>query len=83
MKKRDTYNYNLKEGRKVVYKGITSDLDKRIEQHETAGKKFTHIEIVGRAKLRQNASKEETRQLAVYRKNNGGTNPKYNRTKNG
>ncbi|MCB9194854.1 MAG: GIY-YIG nuclease family protein [Flavobacteriales bacterium] len=83
MAKRDTYNYNLKIGRKIVYKGITSNLEKRMKEHETDGKKFTHIQQVGNAKTYVGASQEETRQLAVYRKNNGGKNPKYNKTKNG
>ncbi len=81
-KKRDTFNYNLKDGKKVVYKGTTNDLGKRAKQHEADGKKFTHIQQVGRAKTEQGASKEETRQLKVYQANSG-KNPKYNKTNNG
>lgn len=80
---RDTYNYNLKDGKKIVYKGTTNDLDGRARQHETTGKKFTHIQKVGRVKTETGASKEEAKQLATYRKNNDGNNPKYNKTKNG
>lgn len=82
-KKREIFNYNLKEGKKVVYKGITNDLDKRARQHEADGKDFTHIQKVGRLKTEAGASKEEAAQLATYRKNNNGNNPKYNKTNNG
>lgn len=82
-KKRETFNYNLKVGKKIVYKGITNDLDKRSKQHEADGKDFTHIQKVGRAKTEEGASKAEAKQLATYRKNNKGNNPKYNKTKNG
>ena len=83
MAKRDTYNYNLKKGNKIVYKGTTKDLDKRAAEHEVNGKDFTKIEKVGRAKTPESASKEEAKQLETYRKNNGGKNPKYNKTDNG
>lgn len=76
---RDTHNYNLKDGKKIVYKGTTNDLEKRAKEHEADGKKITHIQKVGRAKTVKGADKEETRQLKVYRSNNGGKNPKYNK----
>ncbi len=82
-KKRDTFNYNLKDGKKVIYKGTAKDLEKRAAEHETSGKRFTHIQKVGRAKTEDGASKEEAKQLATYRKNNSGRNPKYNKTDNG
>ena len=83
MAKRDTYNYNLKDGKKVVYKGTTNDLNKRAAEHKADGKKFTHIQQVGRVKTANGASKEETIQLSKYRRNNGGKNPKFNKTNNG
>lgn len=82
-KKRETYNYNLKVGKKVVYKGITTDLEKRAKEHDADGKKFTHIQQVGRVKTESGASKTEAEQLATYRKNNNGNNPKYNKTNHG
>lgn len=81
--KRDTVNYNLKDGKKVVYKGTTNDLSKREAEHRRDGKTFSHIQQVGNKKTSNGASKEEARQLSVYRKNNGGKNPKYNKTDNG
>lgn len=81
-KKRNVVNYNLKEGNKVVYKGVTKNLEKRAAEHEADGKKFTHIQKVGNVKTLEGAKREETRQLEVYR-NNNGKNPKYNKTNNG
>lgn len=83
MKNRRTVNYNLKQGNKVVYKGITNDLEKRAQEHRAGGKEFSTIEKVGRVKTEQGARKVEAQQLATYRNNHGGTNPKYNKTKNG
>jgi len=81
--KREIYNYNLKVGKKVVYKGTTKDLEKRAKEHKVDGKNFTHIQQVGRVKTESGASKTETKQLATYRKNNKGNNPKYNKTNHG
>jgi predicted GIY-YIG superfamily endonuclease len=83
MAKRETYNYNLKQGRKVVYKGTTNNLEKREQEHRNSGKRFDKIEKVGRVKTETGARKTEAKQLATYRKNHGGNNPKYNKTKNG
>jgi len=82
-KNKTTYNYNLKNGRRVVYKGTTNNPERRLDEHVEEGKKFTHMQVVGRAKTPNGANKEEARQLATYRRNNGGKNPKYNKTKKG
>lgn len=42
---RDTYNYTLRDGRKVVQFGITNDPERRIVQHERDGKRFTTVTI--------------------------------------
>jgi predicted GIY-YIG superfamily endonuclease len=81
--KRDTHNYNLKSGKKIVYKGTTNDLDKRAKEHKDDGKKFTHMQKTGRVKTTDGASKEEARQLSAFRRSHGGKNPKYNKTDNG
>jgi len=81
--KRDTYNYNLKDGKKVVYKGKAKDLEDAAYRHKADGKKFTHIQQVGVVKTDNGAQKEEERQLAVYRKNHVGKKPKYNKTDKG
>ena len=36
-KKRDTYIYQLKEGRKIVYIGITNNPNRRAIEHDNAG----------------------------------------------
>jgi predicted GIY-YIG superfamily endonuclease len=43
--KRDTYNYVLKQGRKIVYRGITNDPDRRLKEHENSGKRFSHMVV--------------------------------------
>ncbi len=58
-------------------------MERRAKEHAADGKKFTHIQKVGKVKTEKGASKTETQQLASYRKNNKGGNPKYNKTKNG
>lgn len=81
--KRNTFNCNLKQGHKIVYKGTTNDLEKRAREHEADGKKFTHIQQIGRVKTEAGANRQEARQLSNYRKNHGGFNPRYNNAKNG
>lgn len=34
-KLRDTYKYHVKVGRKIVYRGITKDLDRRGSEHKS------------------------------------------------
>lgn len=82
-KQRNTYNYNLKQDLRIVYKGITPNLEKRAIEHEVGGKRFSHLQIVGRVKTEQGAKREEARQLNNYRKNHRGENPKYYKTYNG
>lgn len=80
---RDHYNYELKRGRKVVYRGSTNDLERREQEHARDGKKFTHMRKVGRAKTRKGALSSEEKSLKRYRKNHGGRNPQYNQTNHG
>ena len=46
-KERNTYKYHLKQGKKVIYHGITHDLVRREAEHQ---ERFpgSHIEQVGR-----------------------------------
>ena len=41
MANRDTYKYELRNGNKVVYVGITNDLGRREAEHRNEGMKFT------------------------------------------
>ena len=58
MSERDTYKYHLKQGRKIVHKGITFDLNRREAQHqeEYPG---SRIKPVGRRVGREAALKWE------------------------
>jgi len=80
---REYYNYELKDGRKIVYKGQTNDLKRRESEHERDGKKFTHMRKVGNAKTYEGALKAEKQSLKQYRNGHGGKNPKYNQTDHG
>ena len=58
MAERDTYKYHLKQGKKVVHRGITYDLNRREAQHQ---EQFlgSRIEQVGRLTTREAALKWE------------------------
>ena len=45
---RNFYKYELKEGNKVVYVGITNNPDRRENEHLLEGKNFDKMDIVGR-----------------------------------
>lgn len=47
LKKRDTYKYHFKVGKKIVHGGITNDLDRREHEHQQTRPKG-HIVQVGR-----------------------------------
>ena len=55
---RDTYKYHLKQGRKVVHKGITDDLERREIEHQ---RRFpgARIKKMGRRTTREAALKWE------------------------
>ena len=55
---KDTYKYQIKKGGKVVYRGITNDLDRRESEHQ---EKFpdTQVKQVGRQTTRKAALKWE------------------------
>jgi hypothetical protein len=82
MTNRDYKKYELKNGHEVVYRGITNDLARRGTEH-SKDKNFTSMKQVGRACSEQSARNWEQNSLETYRKNHGGENPKYNKTKNG
>ncbi len=80
---RDFYNYELKDGYRVVYRGQTNDLYRRGMEHLRDGKRFTHMRKIGNAKTREGALRAEKASLKIYRKSHGGQNPKYNQTNHG
>ena len=83
MAKRDTVTYELKRGRKVVYRGTTNDPDRREAQHRSEGKKFDKLRKTSVKMTEQGAKKKEERELATYRGSHGGKNPIYNKDSDG
>lgn len=79
---RNTEKYELKNGKKVVYVGVSKDAVERAKQHMN-DKDFTHVKKVGRKTTREAAQKWERERLATYRKNHNGENPIYNKTDHG
>ena len=81
--KRDTYKYELKQGNKVVYVGITDDPGRREQEHRNDGKQFTSMNIVGNASTRQGASACEEQRIQTYMGNHHGQTPQYNKNETG
>lgn len=68
MAERDTYKYHLKEGHKVVYRGITYDIARREAEHQ---EKFPGSRIA-------QMGRRTTREAALEWEREGGRRP-YNR----
>jgi len=79
MAKLDQYRYELKKGRKVVYRGITTDPERREREHRNSGRSFDRLDVVGRRVTEETARKWEERSLESYGRNHKGMTPKYNR----
>lgn len=77
-KPRDTYAYDLFDGRYKVYTGITNDPARRAAEHEADGKRFTRMQLHGPARTRESAKALESAKLKCFRRGHGGRNPKYN-----
>lgn len=58
---RDTYKYHLKDGRRVVHRGITNDLSRREQDHQAE---------YPRSKIRQ-VGRRTTREAALEWERNG------------
>lgn len=78
-KKRDYYRYELKQGNKIVYVGISNAPSRREAEHASDDKKFSNMKIVGPAVTEESARKWEQERLEQYRQAHGGGNPKYNK----
>lgn len=81
-KKRDTFTYDLNDG-KIVYRGKTNDLEATEKRHREEGKKFKSITKTSPMMTDEGAKKKEEKSLETYRKGHGGKNPKYNKTDTG
>ena len=75
--RRDTYNYTLRDGRKVVQFGITNNPERRIDEHERDGKRFTSVTIDFPCS-RETALELERQAIETY-KQNQGKRPRYNK----
>ena len=62
---RDTYKYYLKQGEKIVYRGITSDLERREVEHQ---ERFPDSRIyqVGRKTIRKAALRWQQQERRRY-----------------
>ena len=78
VKERDTWLYELKNGPKIVYYGLSSDPDRREIEHDNSGKKFTHMNIKSVALTRESAERREREEIQRYQRQHGGKPPKYN-----
>lgn len=60
---RDTYKYHFKKGNKIIYAGITNDIDRREAEHRSKrGWKTGHIKQVGLRTTRKAALEWEREQ---------------------
>jgi hypothetical protein len=82
MKKKDTFKYKLKNGRKTVYYGITNNTRRREAEHRNT-KIFGKLVKIGKACTKASAKAWERNILKKYRSYHKGKNPKYNKTKTG
>lgn len=74
---RDTVNYTLYNGRRIVYHGITNDLERRLDEHERDGKFFTGFSYSAK-RTRSSALQHEAEDIDRYVWSQG-RRPKYNR----
>ena len=83
MSERDTYKYEIRNGRKLVYIGITNDMTRREQEHRAEGMDFTTMTQVGRKTTRDAASDWESDRIDTYMKNHNGQRPEYNKNDSG
>lgn len=81
-KKRDTVIYELKQGKKVVYKGTTNNPERREAEHKAQGKRFTKMNVTSRKMTEEGAKKQEAKSLDTYKRNQGKL-PRYNKDSDG
>lgn len=80
---RDYNKYILYQGNKIVYIGITNDIERRKREHQNDGKEFSRMEKEGNLSTKEGAEAWETERLQTYMNNHNGQLPLYNKTKNG
>jgi hypothetical protein len=77
-KTRDTYLYELKDSREIVYYGITNDPEVRERNHRSDGWRFSHMNVICGPLFRKNAEKIEGGFIHRYQLQHGGKPPRYN-----
>ena len=82
-KKRDTNKYECYQGSKLVYVGITNDMERREAEHRADGMEFTSMRKVGNITTQQAASDWETERIHTYQQHHGGSTPPYNKNTSG
>lgn len=80
---KDTITYDLKRGKKVVYRGTTDDPERREQEHRDEGKRFGHFLVTSRRMTEEGAKKKEAEALKQYRQSHKGKNPSYNKDDDG
>ena len=83
MGKRDTVTYDLKQKGKIVYRGTTNNPERREQEHDDDGKRFTKMTITSRRMTADGAKQKEGQALKTYRQNHAGRNPRYNEDSDG
>lgn len=76
--RRTTHNYDLKQGKKTVYKGISKNPESRANAHKRSGKRFSHVFVYPKVS-RSTAVKRERKGIETYKRNHRGKKPKYNK----
>ena len=80
---RTTLTYDLKKGRKIVYRGTTKDPERREREHRRAGLDFDRLVPTSRRMTPHGAKEREADNLERYRRGHGGRNPRYNEDPDG
>ena len=76
--KRDTYLYELKDKGRVVYRGITNNVERRVNEHARDGKRFTTYWYSVTPSCRKSAYKYEKDGVRTYKRGHG-RRPRYNK----
>lgn len=80
---RNTYRYNLRNGNRIVYKGITNDLERRTAEHLADGMDFSRVEKVGPTETRETDEAWEADSIDQYKQNHQGKRPLYSKNDSG
>lgn len=75
--------YILTKDGKIVYVGITNNLERRRNEHQNEGMKFDNMEKIGRITTREAAGNWEEQTIQQYKNTHRGRRPKYNNNDSG